>query len=536
MVVGPPHVTSYAGLDVVGSIPGSYLPRGRYREDKVFAARLPTTAFAAPRYLVSRPNRLDSLQAELAEYNAPQPLLTAAADSALRSAEVTAVQVLLNAWNISDPSRTLQICEPQDVAARLDGSTSAGFPWNLKYTSKNQLLSSDGAEEFWAVAEAFFDDLPGLAAASDPNVVASVWHAFLKEELRSVEKLSASPPKIRSISGCPLELTLACGMLCLPFNEWFYSAHSLLPSAVGMSPFWGGWHRLYHHLVGGRRRWLACIDVRKWDRRFYTRLKVAVRNLRVAMMRLKGDALYASFEAHLRGLYTFLYRGHVAVPDAQMRHIVVITIGMLSGWPNTTVDNTLGHLIEWLCLLTTHNLLPLLGDGVVFKIYGDDIIVAACDEVKAVLTPATITAHYESRGWSTHPFDWLPVGHPDVEFLGGRFHADPVSGMVAYAPLDPAKGVDSMRFKGTGDVNSAFTRACALRLLHFFNPDACALATGYAQELLPLVDPALRTNYLTDDSIRRVHFGFEGEERPDAALKGQLSSVVRSLTAGFTFS
>lgn len=446
-----------------------------------------------------------SLEYELSKYARPQPL-----DPPLEFVNAAVVEItqrLMTGFLQSGVS-TLPAIDINEALGAIDLTTSPGFPWNLKYGSKEALVKSDDLDLFLDRFMEVWDMSPSWHK-EDINVL---WYAFLKEELRTVEKATADPPVVRSISASPFELTVALAMECTTFNEAFYGLceNPIFPSIVGLSYFNGGWNRIWLQCTAFGRMLVAIIDAMRWDRSFPNVGKDVVVTVRKNMIWEMDRDNYEERIARIIGFYLSIMCAHVVVPVGFERFLVRIVIGMLSGWGNTTVDNTIFHVVVLFTLLLSLNLMGTYGTGVIAVLYGDDNALFVTPEIARVLTPEVIRAWYARWGIECHPFRYVSVtATDDYDLLGGRFYYDEVSGYRVYQPADPQKGIDAMRFKSTGDDSKAYVRACAIRTLHFYNADVCKVATDYARSLEDRVPATLRSNYLTDATIRALNTGHE---------------------------
>jgi hypothetical protein len=143
-----------------------------------------------------------------------------------------------------------------EVISRVDRRTSPGYPWNLKWKTKGQALD-EGLE--------IFRELIGQIMETGsieynfevrPGFVITLRHVYYmtsgKGELRTVDKLLAVDPKDRKtrtfMPGCLL-LHLVSLMLYGDQNDKMLSmAGEREWSAVGMTPWYGGWNSMATYL------------------------------------------------------------------------------------------------------------------------------------------------------------------------------------------------------------------------------------------------------------------------------------------------
>jgi len=530
----PPTV----GLRSVAAIKGGSFSQNRCKEDGLFVMWCKRSGFKKflerPAYRVGCTSNTLALWAEVEKYNKPivrpTPIVMNFAHSAVASVTTKIAGCYL------EDGVLLDLLTPLQAAEMMNQNTSPGYPWREKHHKKHALLGDPEASSIlWGRVAWIWDSLKRPVTG-----FRHVWFAFLKEELRPVEKLQCFPPKIRSICGAPFDLSIVGNQICGDFNKQFYLCCEKpgFGSCVGVTPFHGGWNRLWTAMFANPvwpRGNGASLDVKQWDRSFSPALFEMVLMVRKGVTDLAGSRDAAAAARLLPNLYRDVICSLIAVPDRYGTRLVSKEAGMPSGWIGTTPDNTLGHIIVITSYLFSIGLAGAIGREVEFKLYGDDNLLAWADSVDHLIVAEDLKGWYANWGFDLH--DVVIARGDDCQrlvFLGGTFGVCPRSGIRVYVPSEPQKGFDSMRFKFKS-VDSSFERACAIRCLHFYNDEIYHLATQYAAHLLRegLVSQGLRFNFLSEAAIFHIHTGTEGGDLEgdgplNATIFAHLEQIIRT--------
>jgi len=296
-------------------------------------------------------------------------------------------------------------------------TTSAGYPWSLKFSDKNALINTIGFE----MCEQYYVGL------IDGSSWRPVWTDSVKEENRSMDKVLSN--NLRTFCASPIEHCLACKRICGDMNNKFYRAGRAQQggfwSAVGMSKFYRGWHKLAMRLTrdGKLQKGLA-LDVSQYDSSLF-------RALFIELIKFRCDCL-KRHESKLR-LWT-LYR---EIIDS----VMVLVNGLLvekqtgnpSGSENTVVDNTiilyflLAYLyaVQWFRSGQEIDSLTYgqFSDDIEAALYGDDntffATVSCWNWFKPELIPPVMLA-LGYKVTAEHD-DWTPRPLDELTFLSHRF-------------------------------------------------------------------------------------------------------------------
>jgi len=267
----------------------------------------------------------------------------------------------------------------------------------------------------------------------------NIWRLFAKRELRKVGKES------RVVCSPPVWFVLAMTSLCASFNQRFYDANLSINHAVGTTMFHGGVGQWLQHL-GGEDRIFIESDVKAYDSCIAPWLFDIVRDIRIKC---------CGHRAALTGAYNEIVHTAMVLGDGTLlrKHG-----GNPSGSPNTTVDNTLVHL------LVLHIMNSVLWGGEAkYLAYGDDVIISLPKSQLA--SASSISSVYASLGFDV-PVERVKIGaFHEVSFLGIMFKH--VRGVWVGVPATE-KWQASVRL--LLDPAPLSDRADGLRLWAFFAP------------------------------------------------------------------
>lgn len=164
-----------------------------------------------------------------------------------------------------------------DVLPRIDKTTSPGYPWNLKWKTKGEALEH-GIDIF-----RFLVNQIQKTGAIDyhfevrPGFIIHLVHTFYltsgKGELRTVDKLLADNVEDRKtrtfMPGCLLLHIVSLMLYADQNDQMLLMAGEKEWSAVGMTPWYGGWNSMAEYLASGSavpsEVLMICTDVRHME-------------------------------------------------------------------------------------------------------------------------------------------------------------------------------------------------------------------------------------------------------------------------------
>jgi hypothetical protein len=234
-----------------------------------------------------------------------------------------------------------------EAISAMEKSTSPGYPYNKAYTSKGQMLAVSEEVEFLRECvdqvEATGEiDIVWTYKGKDYPIRHIYWQTSPKGEIRTVDKLlnpDRSKRKTRTFMCCDVLMYIIGYMLYGDQNDSFLRMSDEKEwSAVGMTPFYGGWDAMSRYLLGGENKnscQFDCFDVSHMEAsvndNFFTR-----------NYRTRNKNLHGPMTTGVKNLMSFAFKqvtySYVIGPDGWL----YLIIGKLpSGWINTLVDNTM---------------------------------------------------------------------------------------------------------------------------------------------------------------------------------------------------
>nr|QED45314.1 polyprotein [Onion yellow dwarf virus] len=233
-----------------------------------------------------------------------------------------------------------------------------------------------------------------------------VWNGSLKAEIRSVEKIALN--KTRSFTAAPIE-TLLGGKVCVDdFNNKFYSCNLSIPSTVGITKFYRGWHNMLSALP---ENWVYCdADGSRFDSSLTPYLLNAVLSIRLEFMEEWDIGAQM-----LSNLYTEIIYTAIATPDGS---VVKKFKGNNSGQPSTVVDNTIMVMLSVQYALRKCNISPKKQKDVIkYFCNGDDLLIAVHPEYESMLD--SFKQHFQELGLD-YDFSNRCASKDEVYFMSHR--------------------------------------------------------------------------------------------------------------------
>jgi hypothetical protein len=216
------------------------------------------------------------------------------------------------------------VLDYESAKTHLDLSTSSGAPFNIFYPTKKELFEKDENIDEWLQSDWY-------QMSEDPKWTCLFTNS-LKEEMRLDEKMKEN--SIRTFLSGGVDAVMHGTRLFVDMNEKMYASHLKSASAVGMSPYYGNWNKLYEKLNVFRKGY--ALDESQYDSSLRNFLMWGCAKLRFQMLRPEDRNL-----ANMRRIqvyYRNLVNTLVICPDGV---IVMKKGGNPSGSVNTITDNTL---------------------------------------------------------------------------------------------------------------------------------------------------------------------------------------------------
>jgi len=366
-----------------------------------------------------------------------------------------------------------RVLEQNTVLGEMDMSTSCGYPWNLAFHKKSEMLCDAQASrvlaDYWDVL-----DLP-------ENVIVPIWTCSQKVELRDVEKLESLSH--RTFTASPIELSVATNRLCLDMNNRFYSQKLPTWNFVGCTKFLSGWDTLYRRL--SRLPHAFELDESAFDASLFARAMYGQMIIRWSLLRKEDQT--PSNRRRLRAVYDSIVHSVIVLENGEL---VQKHTGNPSGSSNTIVDNTMIlfrlFAYAWILLCGREkrqvSYLDFMGH-VEAALNGDDNTFTVSDECVSWFNPATIGPLWSGIGVTTKTPDVKPRKLSEVRFLSQGF--DYNSKLGIWMPVPETERVLSSLYAGSDvdDVRWHYLRASALRLDSYGNIECRAILQAYIEHL-----------------------------------------------------
>lgn len=335
----------------------------------------------------------------------------------------------------------------QEVLTGLEKSTSPGFPWTRKWSTKKALI-----EEWSGLEEWLEKDWLSLTEED----YRAIFNNSLKEEIRPAAKIAAN--SIRTFTAGPIEMTVHGNRLFEDMNEKFYASHLQTASVVGFSTCRGGWDRLIRKLKKFKRG--QALDESQYDSSLYTFLLWGVCRFRWNMLRPEDQT-----EDNRKRLVTYYSNLINTIIITSHGVFVMKQGGNPSGSVNTIADNTLILYVllsyAWIMLapeeLRTYE---AFDDKTALALCGDDNTWSADDQVLTWFNASTIIPEWCGIGITTTTNSLGPLPVDELDFLSA--HTVYIEG-VAVPLYDRNKLLTSLLYsEEPDDPCYTLTRACAL--------------------------------------------------------------------------
>jgi len=245
----------------------------------------------------------------------------------------------------------------EQILPRVDKSRSPGYPFNLRYKTKGEVLECKYGYRF------LFDTITQIMDTGQCKMVFEVrpgytvdychafWQTSGKGEMRTVDKLlhpDVTKRKTRTfMAGDFVSHCIALMLYGDQNDELLRMSQEKEWSAVGMSPWYGGWDRLARELLDGRNpdeAKFACEDV--------GHMEASVNDyLQTVIYRVRNQFLVNKFlkAIQVQNLMSWLFMNSVYSYCLDVLGYLLLLIGKnKSGHFNTLTDNTLCLILELL--------------------------------------------------------------------------------------------------------------------------------------------------------------------------------------------
>nr|QED45198.1 polyprotein [Onion yellow dwarf virus] len=327
-----------------------------------------------------------------------------------------------------------------------------------------------------------------------------IWNGSLKAEIRSVEKIALN--KTRSFTAAPIE-TLLGGKVCVDdFNNKFYSCNLSIPSTVGITKFYKGWHNMLSSLP---ENWVYCdADGSRFDSSLTPYLLNAVLSIRLEFME-KWDI----GEQMLSNLYTEIIYTAIATPDGS---VVKKFKGNNSGQPSTVVDNTLMVILSVQYALRKCGVDPNEQNEIIkYFCNGDDLLIAVHPDHEGILDH--FKQHFQELGLD-YDFSSRSRSKEDVYFMS---HRGLLRDGVYIPKLDMERVVSILEWDRAGKPEHRLEAICAAMIEAWGYPDLLHEIRKFYQWLLEqapysMIAQSGRAPYIAETALRKLFTDVDASE------------------------
>lgn len=276
----------------------------------------------------------------------------------------------------------------EQAVSMIELSASPGFPWNKKYQTKREVLANE-YELIKSIVNRVFEHGDVDYEFLGRRYTNVFWLTSPKSEIRPISKVNDPDPSKRKTR------TFMCGdLICHIVGFMMYKrqndnfldlAYTNNWSAVGLSPYYGGWHQLVAILTRNVEedssqflKEFQCYDASHMEASVNDAVQYAIYFLRNTALPLESKSAQEWFFLQITNSLIIDVDGFVCMKNGKNP----------SGNVNTLVDNTLALVLVFLYVLARE-----LGDfekvvsafrRIACKMVGDDSINEVCPELARV--------------------------------------------------------------------------------------------------------------------------------------------------------
>jgi len=435
---------------------------------------------------------------------------------------------------------------------------SCGWFWNQVFKNKGEFIKWDKVLE---CLQDYWDRLP------TKERIVSVFQVSDKYELRSKEKLDASPPSIRTFISATVEHVFSSNRICLDQNEKFYRSNLMHASAVGRSKYNLGFDRFMRVLL--EHTYGLALDFSKFDMKLFRRLfqdQIKFRwsclstRFRTAQMKMRLEELYAQmvccFLVLVCGDVIFKTTGEDSgqgntLPDNTMFNYRLLSYVFIKLWVKEycKTGNYNDLMEEW---KNNHIHVTTPVDAIAEQIFqsrsevpswvkfkslvspilcGDDNSMGVCESIHTWFNFSSIAEEFSLLGMAVTSTHDKYVRVQDLDFLSHTFICLPDYPNV-YLPCPQTDKILCSLYHGNGssDIRWILLRAFALRIESWANIECRNIIQEfiefcfrtYKNQLVGSVPiPSTQgltvewrdvlMSYFTDEDLENLYYGFESE-------------------------
>nr|QED45188.1 polyprotein [Onion yellow dwarf virus] len=327
-----------------------------------------------------------------------------------------------------------------------------------------------------------------------------IWNGSLKAEIRSIEKIALN--KTRSFTAAPIE-TLLGGKVCVDdFNNKFYSCNLSIPSTVGITKFYRGWHNMLTALPDN---WIYCdADGSRFDSSLTPYLLNAVLSVRLEFMEPWDIG-----EKMMSNLYTEIIYTAIATPDGS---VIKKFKGNNSGQPSTVVDNTIMVMLSVQYALRKCGIvLDRQADVIKYFCNGDDLLIAIHPDYESILD--RFQQYFHELGLD-YDFSNRSRSKEDVYFMS---HRGLLRDGIYIPKLDEERVVSILEWDRADKPEHRLEAICASMIEAWGYPDLLFEIRKFYQWLLEqapynMIAQSGKAPYIAETALRKLFTNIDASE------------------------
>lgn len=371
------------------------------------------------------------------------------------------------------------ILDFDDAQRWLDRTTSPGYPWQLAFQNKGELIDSD----YWLP---YYTNFEVAAKSGEDRTI--VFRCFIKKSFEKIEKVLNDMP--RTVLAAPAELTMLGNRLFGVMNAKLAMAGARheAPVYVGLSKFNQNWNGIAVRLLFFPN--IGDGDCAFFDGTVGKSAFSTVRELRKAFL-----AALACWKTAVNFFYAAIVYSIIL---GIMGDLFQKMMGQPSGQTNTLIDNCMIHCLYWFyhwCLYVVPHVPGLYPTWASFKehvcliVMGDDVIYSYSNLVKPYMRQSVVARTFLTLGVQFKYTVDGPAPLHDLEFCSTFFRK---YHNVFVPVLKPEKMLTSILCKPVLNPRLCLRRLFSLRVEIFFEPSLLSLVDGLIEYILRDYERELR--------------------------------------------
>jgi hypothetical protein len=394
------------------------------------------------------------------------------------------------AWNaacvmLSEAYKCMGDSEIADIDVAIDWlerQTSPGYPWTLRYLTKDKIVDSQWFKPWYQRWES------ALIEQKDCRTMLFdfLFKAFIKDEPKKREDVEKHNP--RTILASPIQGSVLSNRLFADMNNKLTLAGSYLsvPCFVGVKKFNRMWHELFLYLNVFPNK--AHGDCTRFDGTVSPNSFMSIANFRASCL---NNENYKSL------IYWYYDQMCNSVIVGSCGDLFRKFMGQPSGQGNTLHDNSLIHTLYWFYHWCTK---VVVSDPIKFQstwesfqkfvrlmVMGDDVVWSYSNEVKALMSPEAVTATFlELKVYLKA--EYAPR-YEDLEFCSMHWVID---GGIFVPLMKREKMVASLLIKSNMNVRTYLRRVVSIRTEVWWDPYLRRLCNSLVTHLLDNYSHELR--------------------------------------------